>query len=56
MPGWKDSTVGLTRLKDLPKAARNYLKRIEKILDVPIDVISTGPERAQTIALRHPFR
>jgi len=56
LPGWKESTAGLTRYAALPKAARNYLKRIERILDVPIDLISTGPERAQTIVLRHPFR
>jgi adenylosuccinate synthase len=56
LPGWKESTVGLTRFGELPKAARNYLKRIERILGVPIDVISTGPERAQTIVLRHPFK
>jgi adenylosuccinate synthase len=56
MPGWKESTVGLTRFGQLPRAARNYLKRIERILEVPIDVISTGPEREQTIVLRHPFK
>ena len=56
LPGWKESTVGLTRFGELPKAARNYLKRIERMLGVPIDVISTGPERAQTIVLRHPFK
>ena len=55
-PGWKESTVGLTRFAALPRAARNYLRRIEKILEVPIDVISTGPERAQTIVMRHPFK
>ena len=56
LPGWKESTVGLTRFGELPKAARSYLKRIERILEVPIDVISTGPERVQTIVLRHPFK
>jgi adenylosuccinate synthase len=56
LPGWKDSTVGLTRFAQLPKAAQNYLKRIEKLCSVPIDLISTGPERAQTIVLRHPFK
>ncbi len=56
LPGWKESTIGRTRFAQLPKAARNYLKRIESILEVPIDVISTGPERAQTIVLRHPFK
>ncbi|MGH8623251.1 MAG: adenylosuccinate synthase, partial [Burkholderiales bacterium] len=45
LPGWKESTVGLTHFGELPKAARNYLKRIEQILEVPIDLISTGPER-----------
>jgi adenylosuccinate synthase len=56
LPGWKESTVGLTRFAQLPKAAQNYLKRIEKVCSVPIDLISTGPERAQTIVLRHPFK
>jgi adenylosuccinate synthase len=39
----------------LPKAAQHYIKRIEKVCGVPVDLISTGPERAQTIVLRHPF-
>jgi adenylosuccinate synthase len=56
MPGWKESTVGLTRFAQLPKPAQNYLKRIEQVCGVPIDLISTGPERAQTIVLRHPFK
>jgi adenylosuccinate synthase len=56
MPGWSESTVGLTRFKQLPRAAQNYLKRIEKICDVPIDLISTGPDRDHTIVLRHPFK
>jgi len=55
MPGWKDSTVGLTRHEQLPGAAQNFLKRIEEICRVPIDLISTGPERDQTIVRRHPF-
>ena len=56
MPGWKESTVGLTRFGQLPAAAQDYLKRIEQILEAPIDLISTGPEREQTIVLRHPFK
>ncbi len=56
MPGWKDSTVGLTRYEQLPKAARVFLKRIEEICSVPIDLISTGPERDQIIVRRHPFK
>ena len=55
MPGWKDSTVGLTRYEQLPKSAQNFLKRIEQICNVPIDLISTGPERSHTIVRRHPF-
>jgi adenylosuccinate synthase len=56
MRGWNESTVGLTRFTQLPKPAQRYLKRIEKVCGVPIDLISTGPERAQTIVLRHPFK
>ncbi len=55
VPGWKESTVGLKRLEDLPRAARDYLARIEAICGVPVDIISTGPERDETIVLRHPF-
>ncbi|MDO9371751.1 MAG: adenylosuccinate synthase [Gammaproteobacteria bacterium] len=55
MPGWKESTVGITDYKKLPANARAYLKRIEEISETPIDIISTGPDRAQTIVLRHPF-
>ena len=55
MPGWSESTVGLTRLEELPKAAQNYLKRMEAICGVPIDLISTGADRDQTIVRRHPF-
>jgi len=55
MPGWKESTVALTHLAELPKAARNFLERIAEICGVPIDLISTGPDREHTIVLRHPF-
>jgi len=55
LPGWQESTVGLTKLKDLPANARNYLARIEELAGVPIDIISTGPDREQTIIERHPF-
>lgn len=55
MPGWKESTFGIKRLEDLPENARAYLKKIEELLEVPIDIISTGPDRDQTITLRHPF-
>ncbi|MEX2240289.1 MAG: adenylosuccinate synthase [Burkholderiales bacterium] len=55
LPGWKESTVGIKAYDALPKAARDYLKRIEALAGVPIDLISTGPERDETIVRRHPF-
>jgi adenylosuccinate synthase len=55
IPGWTQSTVGITRYEDLPANARRYLKRIEQACGVPIDMISTGPDRKETIVLRHPF-
>jgi adenylosuccinate synthase len=55
IPGWTESTVGIKRHQDLPMNARNYLKRIEETCAVPIDLISTGPDREETIVLRHPF-
>jgi len=56
IPGWSQSTVGLTRHDQLPQAAQHYLQRIEEICEVPVDMISTGPDRAQTIVRRHPFK
>jgi adenylosuccinate synthase len=55
MPGWQESTVGVKAYDKLPKAARDYLARVERLCGVPIDLISTGPERDETIVLRHPF-
>jgi len=55
LSGWTQSTLGIKRLDDLPEAARGYLKRIEAICGVPVDMISTGPDREETIVLRHPF-
>ena len=55
MPGWKSSTVGITSREDLPANARAYLDRIEEIVATPIDIISTGPDREETIVTRHPF-
>jgi adenylosuccinate synthase len=54
-PGWTESTVGVTRFEDLPANARSYLARIEELAGVPLDIISTGPDREQTIVERHPF-
>jgi adenylosuccinate synthase len=55
MPGWKENTVGAKSLAALPAAARAYIKRIEELVGVPIDMVSTGPDREETIVLRHPF-
>ena len=55
MPGWKESTIGVTAYDALPLNARNYLSRLQELAGVPIDIISTGPDRDQTIVLRHPF-
>ena len=55
LPGWNASTVGVTRFGDLPAAAQAYLKRMEEVCEVPIDIISTGADREQTIVRRHPF-
>jgi adenylosuccinate synthase len=55
MPGWSDSTEKAQSLDDLPKAARAYLDRIAKDTDCPLDVVSVGPRRDETIILRHPF-
>ena len=56
MPGWSDSTVGVTQFEDLPENARRYLLRISELCEVPIDMVSTGPDRDETILLRHPFK
>jgi adenylosuccinate synthase len=55
MPGWTESTVGVKRVEDLPPNARAYISRIETLCEVPVDMISTGPDREETIVLRHPF-
>ncbi|MBP9605203.1 MAG: adenylosuccinate synthetase, partial [Chromatiaceae bacterium] len=55
MPGWTESTVGATQVADLPANAQRYLAKIEELSGLPIDIISTGPDRAQTIVKRHPF-
>ena len=55
MPGWMESTVGVKTHDGLPKAARDYLARIEALCGVPVDIISTGPDREETIVRRHPF-
>ena len=55
MPGWSEVTVGQQDHSKLPQAALNYIARIEEILEVPIHIISTGPDRVETIVLTNPF-
>jgi adenylosuccinate synthase len=54
--GWTEPTVGLTQWGQLPINARRYLERIQQCMDAPIDMVSTGPDREQTILLRHPYK
>jgi adenylosuccinate synthase len=56
IPGWTQTTLGLRRYEDLPKQARAYLTRLAEVCGVPVDMISTGAEREDTIVLRHPFK
>ncbi|AOJ09853.1 adenylosuccinate synthetase [Burkholderia sp. ABCPW 14] len=54
--GWKESTVGIKSWDALPANARAYLTRVQEVAGVPIDMVSTGPDRDETILLRHPFK
>jgi adenylosuccinate synthase len=54
-PGWKESTVGVKAFDKLPATAQAYLKRLEQLVGAPVAIISTGPDREETIVLRHPF-
>lgn len=55
MPGWSESTFGVKNFEQLPQAAKNYIKRIEELSNTPVDIISTGPDRLETMILRDPF-
>ena len=55
VPGWSESTLGAKTLDELPEAARSYIRKIEQVVGAPFDIISTGPDRVETIVLRHPF-
>ncbi len=55
MPGWSESTVGAQSLEALPATAQAYIRRIAELVEAPIDIVSTGPDRKETIVLRHPF-
>ncbi|MAD47482.1 MAG: adenylosuccinate synthase [Oceanospirillaceae bacterium] len=55
LPGWKESTYGAKSMADLPDNARAYIRFVEDAIEAPIDIISTGPDRMETIVLRHSF-
>ncbi len=55
MPGWSENSFGVTSFEALPTAAQNYIKRLEEITGVPMDIISTGPDRNETMIIRNPF-
>ena len=56
MPGWTEPTLGVQSFDALPVNARNYIRRIEALIGVTMDMVSTGPDREQTLVLRHPFK
>ena len=56
LPGWKETTFGVRDYDKLPENARRYLTRLSEVCGVPVDMISTGPDRDETIVLRHPFK
>jgi adenylosuccinate synthase len=55
LPGWQDSTVGAQSIDALPANALAYIKRLEELIEAPVDIVSTGPDRAETIVLRDPY-
>ncbi len=55
LPGWNTATAGITRYDDLPQNAKAYINRLETLVGVPIDIISTGPDRDETLVLKNPF-
>jgi len=55
LPGWQESTMGVKTLDALPPQARAYIARVEEAVGAPIDIISTGPDRNETIVLKDPF-
>ena len=55
MPGWMTSTAGIESAEALPTAAHRYLERLQELVGAPVDIISTGPDRRETVVSRHPF-
>lgn len=55
VPGWQESTLGVTAWEKLPRQARDYIERIAEFAGVGVDIVSTGPDREETIVLHDPF-
>jgi len=55
-PGWSKATTGVKAYRDLPREARRYLARLEELAKCPIDLVSTGSKREETIVLKNPLR
>ena len=55
MPGWKTSTIGTKYFDDLPKEAQDYIRKIEELSQIHVDILSTGPDRGETLILKNPF-
>jgi len=55
LPGWSEDISSIRRIEDLPENARNYLARIEALIETPIDIVSVGPGREETIVIKNPF-
>ncbi|GAA5314959.1 MAG: adenylosuccinate synthase [Candidatus Pelagadaptatus aseana] len=55
MAGWSENTFGVQNWDELPENAKAYIKRLEELTGAPVDIVSTGPDRVETIVLRHPF-
>jgi adenylosuccinate synthase len=55
MPGWKRSTIGTHSFDDLPQEAKNYIRKIEELSQIPVHILSTGPDRDETLILKNPF-
>jgi adenylosuccinate synthase len=56
LPGWPEDISGMQKLEELPQKVKNYLNRIAELAETPVDIISVGPDRDQTIVLRNPFK
>ena len=55
LPGWSETTAGAQSLEQLPENALAFIKKIEELVGAPVDIVSTGPDRNETIILKHPF-